>query len=61
MADLKRRILRSTRFRLVAPGNVGRSNQMVITLGRRGLIERTPGVARSILVLVPLDQLPELE
>jgi hypothetical protein len=33
---------------------------MVLTLERRGLIERTPGAARSIRVLVPRDQLPEL-
>jgi len=36
-------------------------HQMVVTLERRGLIERTPGVARSIRLLVPRQQLPELE
>ena len=36
-------------------------HQMVLTLEKRGLIERTPGMARSIRVLVPRAQLPELE
>jgi repressor LexA len=36
-------------------------HQMVLTLEKRGLIERTPGVARSIRLLVSRDQLPELE
>lgn len=36
-------------------------HQMVMTLDKRGLIERTPGVARSIRLLVPREQLPELE
>lgn len=36
-------------------------HQMVLTLERRGLISRTPGQARSIQVLVPRDQLPDLE
>jgi DNA-binding MarR family transcriptional regulator len=36
-------------------------HQMVLTLEKRGLIERTAGVARSIRVLVPREQLPELE
>ena len=36
-------------------------HQMVLTLERRGLISRVPGQARSIQVLVPRDQLPELE
>jgi hypothetical protein len=35
-------------------------NQMVLTLEKKGLIERTPGQARSIKVLVPPDQLPRL-
>lgn len=36
-------------------------HQMVVTLEKRGLIERTPGQARSIRVLVPREELPELE
>jgi repressor LexA len=36
-------------------------HQMVLTLEKRRLIERTPGAARSIRLLVPRDQLPELE
>jgi hypothetical protein len=43
-------------FRVTPPS----VHQMVLTLERRGLIERTPGAARSIRVLVPRDQLPEL-
>jgi hypothetical protein len=42
----------------VSPPSV---HNMVITLERNGLIERTPGEARSIRVLVPPDQLPPLE
>jgi hypothetical protein len=34
---------------------------MVLTLERRGFIERTPGMARSIRVLLPRDQLRDLE
>jgi len=44
-------------FRVSAPS----VHQMVITLEKNGLIERTPGRARSIRVLVPLEQLPPLE
>jgi DNA-binding MarR family transcriptional regulator len=36
-------------------------HQMVVTLERRGLIERVPGQARSIRVLVAKEELPELE
>jgi repressor LexA len=36
-------------------------HQMVLTLERRGFIRRTPGMARSIKVLLAADQLPELE
>ena len=36
------------------------AHQMVVTLHRRGLIERTPGKARSIRVLLPREQLPDL-
>jgi Mn-dependent DtxR family transcriptional regulator len=35
-------------------------HQMLITLERKGLIRRTPGVARSIEVLVASDSLPVL-
>jgi DNA-binding MarR family transcriptional regulator len=50
-ADLQRH------FR-VAPPSV---HQMVITLERAGLIRRTPGVARSIEVLVEPAALPPLK
>ena len=33
-------------------------HQMVLNLEKRGLIERTPGVPRSIKVLVAIDELP---
>lgn len=46
------------RYFRVTPPSV---HQMVITLKRRGLINRTPGQARTIQVLVPKDQLPSLE
>ena len=46
------------RYFKVTPPSV---HQMVLGLERRGLIARTPGRARSIKVLVPRDQLPELE
>jgi len=45
------------RFFGVTPPSV---HQMVLTLERRGFIARTPGVARSIRLLVPADQLPAL-
>ena len=35
-------------------------HQMVLTLERRGLIKRTPGQARSIHLLVPREELPDL-
>jgi hypothetical protein len=34
---------------------------MVVTLERRGFIERIPGEARSIRVLVPVAALPRME
>jgi repressor LexA len=43
-------------FRVTPPS----VHQMVLTLERRGLIKRTPGQARSIYVLVPRDDLPDL-
>jgi SOS-response transcriptional repressor LexA len=42
----------------VSPPSV---HQMVVTLQNRGLIERHPGQARSIRVLVPPKELPDLE
>jgi repressor LexA len=36
-------------------------HNMVKTLHKRGLIERTPGQARTIRVLLPRESLPELE
>ena len=36
-------------------------HQMVLTLEANGFIERTPWEARSIRVLVPREELPELE
>ena len=35
-------------------------HQMILTLEARGLIERTPGQPRSIRLLVPPSQLPNL-
>lgn len=46
------------RFFGVAPPSVHR---MVVELEQRGLIGRTAGAARSIRVLVPRSDLPELE
>ena len=45
------------RYFRVSPPSV---HQMVLTLERRGLLRRTPGEARSLEVLVPLDELPIL-
>jgi DNA-binding MarR family transcriptional regulator len=42
----------------VSPPSV---HQMVITLERAGLIRRQPGVARSIEVLVPPEEIPILK
>ncbi len=36
-------------------------HQMVLTLEQRGLITRTPGVARSIRLTLPRAELPDLE
>lgn len=36
-------------------------HQMVVTLERKGFIEREPGRARTIRVLLPVEQLPFLE
>ena len=46
------------RFFRVTPPSV---HAMVLTLERRGLIERIPGKARSIRLLVPAEELPQLE
>jgi len=45
------------RFFGVTPPSVHR---MVLELDRRGLIRRQPGVARSIEVLVPSNEIPSL-
>jgi DNA-binding MarR family transcriptional regulator len=37
------------------------AHQMVLRLEERGLIERVPGQARSIRLLVPREELPDLE
>ncbi len=44
-------------FRVTPPS----IHNMIIALERNGLIERTPGKARSIRVLVPPEKLPRLE
>jgi repressor LexA len=36
-------------------------HDMILRLEQRGLIERTPGQARSLRVLIPLADLPTLE
>ena len=41
----------------VSPPSV---HQMVLTLERRGLIERTPGQARSIHLLISREEPPDL-
>jgi len=46
------------RYFKVAPPSV---HQMVLTLEKRGLIERTPRQARSIRLLLSREQLPDLE
>jgi hypothetical protein len=44
-------------FRSTPPG----IHQMILTLERRGLITRTPGVARSIRLTLRRAELPDLE
>jgi Mn-dependent DtxR family transcriptional regulator len=44
-------------FRVTPPS----VHQMVLTLEQRGLIERTPWQARSIRLLIPREELPDLE
>lgn len=46
------------RFFGLAPPSVHR---MVVELAEKGLLAKTPGAARSLRVLVPRAQLPELE
>jgi len=41
----------------VSPPSV---HQMVLALEANGLIERTPGQARSIRLLIPREELPDL-
>ncbi|MEE9279425.1 MAG: helix-turn-helix domain-containing protein [Myxococcota bacterium] len=36
-------------------------HRMVVALGERGFIERSPGQARSIRLLIDRDELPDLE
>lgn len=36
-------------------------HQMILTLERQGLITRTPGVPRSIRLMLPRTELPDLE
>ena len=45
------------RYFRVSPPSVHR---MILTLEARGLLERTPGQARSIHLLILRDQLPDL-
>lgn len=46
------------RYFRVTPPTV---HQMVVTLTERGLISREPGQPRSIQLLLPRDQIPDLE
>jgi repressor LexA len=46
------------RYFQVAPPTV---HQMVLTLERRGLIQRVPGLPRTIRVLLALEELPVLK
>ena len=46
------------RYFEVSPPSV---HTMIITLERRGLIRRTPGLDRAIEVLVPLSEVPALD
>jgi DNA-binding MarR family transcriptional regulator len=46
------------RYFRVAPPSV---HQMVITLEANGFIERIPGKGRSISLLIPREQLPDLK
>lgn len=46
------------RYFQVTPPSV---HQMVLTLEAKGFIERIPGQGRSIRLLIPREQLPDLE
>jgi len=46
------------RYFRVTPPSV---HQMVLTLETGGLIERTPGLGRSIRLLIPREELPDLK
>lgn len=46
------------RYFKVSPPSV---HQMILTLEKRGFIRRVPGQARSISLLVPREELPDLE
>ena len=46
------------RFFGVTPPTV---HQMVLSLERAGLIQRTPGTARSIRLIIPPESLPALQ
>jgi repressor LexA len=46
------------RYFRVTPPSV---HQMVVTLAANGFIERVPGQGRSIRLLIPREELPELE
>ena len=46
------------RYFQVSPPTV---HQMVVTLERRGFIARVPGQGRSIRLLLPREELPDLE
>lgn len=46
------------RYFKVTPPTV---HQMILTLEERGLISREPGQPRTIQILLPHDQLPDLE
>ena len=46
------------RYFRVTPPSV---HQMVLTLETNGFIERIPGQGRSIRLLIPREQLPDLE
>jgi DNA-binding MarR family transcriptional regulator len=46
------------RYFAVTPPSV---HQMVLTLESKGLIERTPGLGRSIRLRIALEELPDLK
>lgn len=50
--------LEMVKFFRVTPPSV---HQMVTHLEEKGLITREPGVARSARVVIPVDELPDLE